>query len=546
VERLGRSADVRRFLLGVLLTTRFHLYSRPISIANEAFFRRLQASCNALLELLQQPGWERLGPREEEGTIRMEPIGPVQKRDEASQGFKRFFRHYFSSMNPPWSHLTPVPSLTLRDWPEPSQVLISVGPNIGIGDELIFFELARRVAHHFPRARLEVSSFNATLWKLCPVVAELHEPRNDQLWPYAHAAELLERSPDSLVVFVEFASSPIYRHLERVKKVPRFLYLDTGSRCARVVDQRRHQIAEHVESPEAGIYTLLGTLLDRVGLTRDKAPSASTGVRSSPRSTPQVFVNPFSSKDFKLLPSEWWAESLRRAAAGRPLEAVIFAGINEECRNYARAIANGCTPDVRPQLFGAHETPSIEATLRAAADSDLIFGLDTFTAHVGVIQPVPCVTVFFGSMWDPWRVKNNHVLNANIHDTPAVVAGLLASLLWPVSPEVRQIAGDIVAATRGFASHDGTLMDRLARALALQDQLIGAVERWAEAVPELSKVFVDTPTEFAVALREALGHAAREGRALDAGVGKLLDQGLKTWMDSNLFRYAVFLTSQPV
>ncbi len=544
-ERLGRAAEVRRFLLGILLTTRFHLSSRPISTANDAFFRRLQIACNALLELLHQPGWASLNPKEEEGIARMEPLGLTQRRDEVTQSFKRFFKHYFAGMNPPWSHLMPVSSLTIRDWPIPRKVFISVGPNIGIGDELIFFELARRVAHHFPGSQIEVSSFNETLWKLCPHVAEHRAPGNDQLWPYARAAELLEQSPDTLVVFVEFASTPIYRHLEKVERLPRFLYLDTGSRCARMVDQSCHQIAEHVEPLDAGIYTLLGSLLDRVGLTGGKAPGAATEPLPSPRLTPQVFVNPFSSKDFKQLSPEWWAESLRRAAAGRPLEAVIFAGINEECRNYARVIANGCAPDVRPRLLGEHQTPSIEATLRAAADSDLVFGLDTFTAHVGVIKPVPCVTVFFGSMWDPWRVRNNHVLNASIHDPPPVVAGLLRSLLTPARAEVRQIARAIVASSRDFSSRTGPFSERIALALALQKQLTGAVARWAELEPELSKVFIDTPTEFAASLHEALARAEQESNDSDTGVVKLLEQGLKTWMDSNLFRYAVFLSNQP-
>lgn len=47
---------------------------------------------------------------------------------------------------------------------------IFIGPNIGIGDELIFFELARRLRNRFSSAWIRVSSSKDTLWSLAPEI----------------------------------------------------------------------------------------------------------------------------------------------------------------------------------------------------------------------------------------------------------------------------------------------------------------------------------------------------------------------------------------
>ncbi len=538
---LGRSADVRRFLISVLLTTRFHLASRPISNANQTFARRLVTSSEALLALLREPGWPALEAELEDGLAALTPLAELAGHQDTGAEFRRVYKRWFLAMNPPWSLLAPAPGLALDAWPAPDRILVQVGPNIGIGDELIFFEAVRRLARRYPRAELEVSSYSRTLWNLCPVPVRCLDPGDDQLEPYARAHELARRDPSALLVFIEFASTPIYRHLERVAGVPRFLYLDTGARCARVVDQPRERIAEHVERLDGGIYGVLHRLLEQVGLSGEQARPSAVAPRRRPAA---VFVNSFSSKDYRELEPAWWAGALRAAAevAGGPasIEAAVFAGINDECRAYAREIVRGCEGAVRARLFGEAAVPTIEETLRAAADADAVLGLDTFTAHVGIIAPVPCVTVFFGSAWDPWRVRVNHVLNTHVHSQPDGAGRLLARLCAPPpAAAASEAARRVVALTASCPPVDRPLAD----VRAAVDGIAAAVAAWGAADPGLARDFVDVPAEFAGRVAGILERAARQDLG-GRGLTRILDEALETWLDSNLFRYARYLASQ--
>jgi hypothetical protein len=534
---LGRTADVRRFLIALLLTTRYHLSSRPISNANTSFANRLTSSSDALLAVLGESGWDMLEDDIETGLVEMLPLAELPGRRDSSHEFRRIYKHRFGAMNPPWSDLGPSESLTINQWQSPQRILIAIGPNIGIGDELILFELARRLKRQWPGAELEVSSFNSGLWNLCDCVTVRRDPRDDQLDPYVHAMELTHHDPSALIVFAEFASTPIYRILERVAGLRRFVYVDTGARCARVIDHDTESIAEYIESGDGGVYATLHRLLERIGLSAAGDAFDSWPQLSPPRpcqSIPTVFVNPYSSKDFRVLDPSWWGTAVRTVASAKPLRLHIFAGINDECRAYARAIASDCG-SIDVELLGSDAVPTIEETMRAALAADAVFGLDTFTAHIGVLAPVPCVTVSFGSAWDAWRVRNNHVLNTHVQSTPDSAGRLLLRLLSAVDEDSRRCAWEVTALTAA-----GATATIAADALSVFDQTAAAVERWHALDPFLSRDFIDVTFDFAARARSALARAVSERRD-DASVRRLLRDVRDTWMGSNFVRYARFL-----
>lgn len=552
VDVLGRSAHVRGFVLTLLLTTRYHLMTRPISAANTAFFDRGAALCDGLLALLREPGWEPLPGAAEEGLARLRPISdwpdPVAAKQELATLFLELYRRYFRGLSLPWSRLAPADDLRLDAWPVPRQVLVAVGANIGIGDEMLFFRLAGRLARRYPGATLSVSSFHRSLWDLCPGVDVVHYESGDQLAPFVRAFELLRRAPDSLVVFVEFAADPVYRQLERVPGFSRFAFLDTGSRCARLVDQGRWQAAEYRARTEPTVYHVLAKLMDRIGLPGPggagvaEPPLWAPGVETTPAPAPparRVFVNPFSSKKYEQVAPAWWAEALAEAAARGPLTVELFAGISEASRAYARAIAAGLdTGTVR--LYGADTVPSIADTLAHAAGSDAVFGLDTFTGHIGILRERPCLTVFLGSEWLGWQVPDRPVLNIRPHEPARTAGALLARLLWPPGAELACLLRPLVAETERVAAlPDGGARTRAA--LALLPAWKAALLRWSEADPALAADFTDVPDSHAAALEEAVARLpppVRTGEASSPAVAQLVDDALNQWRGSNLFRYA--------
>lgn len=53
------------------------------------------------------------------------------------------------------------------------------------------------------------------------------------------------------------------------------------------------------------------------------------------------------------------------------------------------------------ELFGGEAVPSVIQTLDAAISSDLVLGLDTFTAHCGILRRTPAVVI-------PSLIANRH------------------------------------------------------------------------------------------------------------------------------------------
>lgn len=549
LDELGRDSDTRRFLLALLLTTRYHLTSRPVSFANDSFFHSLARSSDKVLECLHGPDWQLLDLKEEEGIALLRPISerPVglETREELSEEFRVEFRRYFRGLNLPWSTLPAVSNLTLDDWPRPGRLLFAVGPNIGIGDEMIFFQAARLLSRRFPDARLEVSSYHETLWDRCDFVDEVRYLSDNQIEPFARAKEVMAADPTALVVFVEFASAHIYRHLEVIRSLERFIYLDTGARLARLIDQGRPGIVEYTSLIRHSIYALLADLLRAVGVdaAESRFQEISPGPLQAPsrRAVAKIFVNPFSSKDVKRIRPAWWSKVLNLLGRQRPIEAEIFCGINPQTRAYAREIQAGLEPDSCPSaLLGESDTPSILQTLESAMKCQAVLGLDTFTGHLGNLRRIPSVTVFFSSFWEVWRVPDPSSFNVSIHTDPAMVAQLLERLVW--KPESREFL-ELSAQLRERAATLPTIVSENAPAVEIgrcMSECRDLSERLARIDPDLALTFSDTPPSYFDALERSLKRCD-PSKAPDPAHQRIVRKAWRHWADCNYSRYLRYL-----
>lgn len=534
----------------MLLTTRYHLTSRPVSFANDTFFTKLATYCDKLLSLLREPGWPQLESSTEVGISTLRPVlgAPATSRSKKDlhESFGLAYRRYFRGINVPWSRLAPVDSLTIKDWPIPAHIYLAVGPNIGIGDEMTFFPVAQLLSETFPEAFLEVSSFRCALWDRCSFVSSVVYRDEDLLAPYARAIEVLRNAPDSLIIFVEFASAPMYRHLENVPGLKRFTYLDTGSRLARVVDQSRQIIAEYKFDTTSSIYELIMNLSEAIGLPWTLDQPGDQGVRGL-RMVPvqgrakRVFVNPFSSKDPNALGPKWWTELLNSVSETDPIDVLIFTGINRECDAFAHEIAGGLNMSrCNVSFFGGERVPSILETIETAIASDLILGLDTFTGHTGRLRRTPTISVFFGSFWEAWRVPDCCVLNATIYDLPDSVAKLAKRLLWVPHLGNSKAIRDVVLNSRRLQDLLGEESVTVSALVGQFDRCRTAVRQWITEDPDLLTTFTDVPLAYAEWLQDAVIGRPESCHNLQA-LKRLLTEAMRIWRDSNLHRYARYV-----
>jgi len=578
VDHIGRTRDLRRFLAALVVGGRSGtLVHRRVSTANDSFMQRFAATSDAMLGVLREPGWEPIDPRVEEGirTIpRVSDWMASQDTRTLSDILERERDRWFRSLYVPWSHLAPIKGRSVRHWPRPRRILLAVGQHIGIGDELICFRVARRLQSCFPEASLEALSFYPTLWSLCPGVRASDAAADDPLLPLVRAVDLLREDADNLVVFVDYASFGVYRTLESLQALPRFVYVDPGAPLTRLVDSAEGWIAEYRLKGVQRLYRSLGGLLDvtfdrditclegleppllagpgprrdvksGVGSASQPLPSGGFPRLPSLAGLPRVYVNPFSSKDYALLGADWWSAALRHAAEQgaleggpggaegdspwvSPLEVQIFAGINDTTRGYARAIADGLA-GIPARLHGEDDAPTIAATLEAACDADLVFGLDTFTCHVGVLRRVPCVTVYFNAYYKHfWQVPDNHVLGAFVWDAPQVAGDMIARMLWPRPTPLL----DAVAQTSLQAARATSLEERAAASPAFLDALEAALGDGADPV------YADVAYGVIDNLRHVLSHVPRAASLTRDALDDAVTTALDALQVTNLVRYA--------
>ncbi len=552
VKVLGKTKEVKRFLLAVLLVSRFHLTSRPISKANDLFYKRISKYCDELLQVLLLPGWPCLLPEIEDGLKVMRLVSDwandKNELKKAGNVFKEEFYKYFSSINVSWSHLTPSDDLNINRWPNPKHILIAFGPNIGIGDELIFFRAVRRISKHYPLCKIEVVSYSPSLWDDCTYISKVSYPVENQLSPFIKAKEVLEEDENNFVVFVEFATAPIYRNLEIVSSFKRFIYLDTGSKVARIVDQERAEIFEYNMPLYFRVYETLSKALDAIGLKGEYSdngwePPILDVSKTTEQTRKKIFINPFSSKDYRALSTDWWADILIHISSNGAVDVNIFAGINKECRSYSSQIVEKLkTFNCDVSLHGDETVPTILSTIKSAMASDLVIGLDTFTAHINVIQATPCISIFFGSKWHAWYAPDPNVFNASIYDSPEHLGRLATRILNPFKNEIVKEVDHFFLQLKKVITliKSGEIPDNLFSVFQNGENVINKLNT---EDPEFLKILTRSFQYYANSLKQVMYRTPGEypnGKQFAALLKRVADE---LW-DSNFYRYLGYLTNQ--
>ncbi len=544
-QSVWKSVEARHFILNFLLVILWSSAVRPINREYESWFLSRARFADRLLKRLSEPGWKLAEPTVEEGISKITPVVAQSlkgRSGDIADTIEILSHYHFKRYDRSWSSMRPVQKTFEQEWLAPNKLFFAFGPHIGIGDEMILFLAVEAFMRKFPNASVEVWSHSRDLWKWNPKI-EAHHIDSDALAPFVRAQTLIEEKPDAFIAFCDFLSDKIYRVLETVPGFERFFYLDIGSRLVRMVNQTESCITEYESSDERlTIYDALKELLNTVGIKMPKLGSLIQPMSvDDKKSRFRVFLNPHSSKEKTAVSAQWWADAINHLSADHPIELNIVAGINEANRQFSQSIVD--------LLKSAHINASVlpksglDGIIKTALTHDIILGLDTFTAHMNTISKVNCVTVFFGSSGDNWRVPLDTVLNLQITDE-AILAGALAKLLLrPVSDAVT------VATLRQIAETTESLELALKRADSckiLGDCLEGILQLTLSLFAhnhQLAKIFADYSMSHIESLKGVVKVVGKDESVSTLQVSTLR-VALMGWKNSNLSRYSRYISHQ--
>jgi ADP-heptose:LPS heptosyltransferase len=540
-----KTVGARHFVLNFLLVILWSSAIRPINREYESWFLSRARFADRLLNRLSEPGWELAEPIVEEGIAKIAPV--VEQSLKGRSGniadtIEILSHYHFKRYDRSWSSLRPVQKNFDQEWQSPSQLFFAFGPHIGIGDEMILFLAVEAFMRKFPNASVEVWSHSKDLWKWNSKI-DAHHIDSDALAPFVRAQALLEEKPDALIAFCDFLSDKIYRVLETVPGFERFFYIDIGSRLVRLINQTEGCITEYESNNERlTIYDALKNLLDTVGIETPKLGSLIQSVRvEDNKSRFRVFLNPHSSKEKSAVSAQWWADAIHHLSVDHPIELNIVAGINEANRQFSQSIID--------LLGSAHVQASVlpktglDGIISTALSHDIILGLDTFTAHMNTISKVNCVTVFFGTSGDNWRVPQENVLNLQITDE-AFLAGELAKLL------LHPVADAVTAATLLQIAENTDLLElELARADSCKvvsdclDSILHLVQSLFAHDHQLAKIFTDYSMNHMESLKGVISVVDGD-QPVSVLQARILHVAVMGWKNSNLSRYSRYIASQ--
>ena len=539
-----RTLPARHFIINLIQVLLWSAANRPINNQyNSWFLKRLHHAEN-LLQILSEPNWTLSSDQVENGLKKLSSIlqedNLINRKSYLSDSIEKLSRYHFKVFDKSWSNLRPVGSSRLGVGPTPKKLYFALGHHIGIGDEMIFSYVVDALHKKYPNASIELWSHNKDLWNWSNYV-DAHYVENDVLTPFLRAHDIIKEDPDALIVFCDFASDKIYRILETVPEFERFVYIDLGSRLIRSVNQKEWTIFEYIhEGDDTTIYGMLEELASSVGLSVDaKTPIIDKTLKPIKEQAPlSIFLNPHSSKEKAAVPATWWVRMLSYLGKYIEINASISYGINEENFLFAREIQEGLEGlSIQSTILDKLSIPQL---LNKAMSSDIVIGLDTFTAHINTLKASRCVTVFFGSSGDCWSVPSSFVFNAQITDD-ADYAGELARLLvcMPSDPQITDRLCRIWANTEKLLAslRVDTQCDRIVN---LTDEILSDVQEFFAFDNKKVATFFDYPIEYIASIKDILMNE-KSGEGIDDMQKLSCDSAMRTWLNSNFCRYAAYL-----
>jgi hypothetical protein len=409
----------------------FFLTRRPISNSNLHYLEKRIAALRSLREVLQEADEPLLNKICEElkafspanftriSQSLLHPLGLLTK--EATHIPKDMV---FSRSAPPRSLLT-----------DARRILLLLGPNIGIGDEIIFFPLPGWLKQVNPEAEITVLSAYNGLWDRVENVSEASYYTEHLALINAIRGESLSGKFD-VVMMADFEKPRLHEALCDDPNVELFIELSLGTHSATVLDNRRRWLYYNEGSAPyfTNYYFALNNLLRWLGLSPRTATRFNTvkpGGNKRPADHLRIFVSPFTSKYNPAQP--FWSRLLASLFSNgivRPVRFVLDTGPNLATARFASALVNstkarlpsGATLEVAGGE-GCKPLP-LAGVFDEMEQSHAVICTDSFSAHAAPL--FSCTTLVLASAdLENWRVPFPSGFYFNSADPlPVIVAGM--------------------------------------------------------------------------------------------------------------------------
>ena len=414
--------------------------TRPLSRGNREFLGMLLASARAIAAYL-----DRVQPFGKLNDV-VETVRRQTLDDAVAQARKilNSIRHVRGEQDPRGTRTLylrrPLPALRTSY----GRIAVVFGPGLGMGDEITFLHLLRRLSARFPDAALSVFNLYPGLWsQLIPRVTEV-QYRGKPLRPFVDLAMGGTEAGPLLVIVVDFDCYYFHenglprRNDQDVVEISLGLRKAWASRGASPwVDVE--EFPQHVSN-----YATVAAMTDRLlGPAPDEPIWAPVVTRTRAYgSVMNVLLNPHSSKPVPLDAARWVSlfDSLARSLRGRTLEVTVLPGLEETSRADSATIVDALAASgIQARLFkpGRGDTTpynAIPLLTSALWQFDLCITIDTYTAHLVPLFDVPTLVIALkrnSPFWVP-APRVIHLTTATIdHELAPVVARLVGHKAIP-------------------------------------------------------------------------------------------------------------------
>lgn len=396
------------------------LVGRPLSHANTPFIDACLRNLGMLADRLDDVRPELAVPHDAQAAdlarqLRAVALAPGQDEIHACGHYIRESFGLYAGLMRVDRPRTEAPADPLHGM-RPRAIVVAIGPGLGIGDEIKLRPLLQRLERHFalPADAMHVFSYCPAIWRTLQGDWQTGDLGSQPMAAFDRLTVLRGANPVAgqvLMVFCNFLRRNGLRTMLPYENWHDVLDISVGSGEISI-----HRHGQRSEMHWCGMdldHPCLSRALHRMGryvLPRGEAPlsvaAPSPARQPWTRGMPfRILISPFTSKRSPHTAHDWaeCVAAMARALPGkRPVRCTVLPGLTAECRSHAQDIASlvsyrlngrGHAELARPDGLLLTADNAMSYVTGELARSDLLLGIDTYTAHLAAETGTPSIAL---------------------------------------------------------------------------------------------------------------------------------------------------------